>query len=100
MEVGGKAEDLGGAGRPGRPILHAYSCSVPQVWLREALQLLGYPALPYSQGSAAATVQLQASLPAKKHQLLGVVHHRPSSVPHDAARGQEEGAVAGLPGLL
>ena len=97
---GGEAEDLGGAGHPGRPILHAHSCSVPQVWLHEALQLLGHPALPYSQGSATATVQLQASLPAQKHQLLGVVHHRPSTIPHDAARGQEEGTVAGLPCLL
>ena len=99
-EGGGQVEDSGGAGRPGRPVLHAHSCSVPQVWLCEALQLLGHPALPYSQGSSTATVRLQASLPAQKHQLLGGVHHRPSAIPHDAARGQEEGAVAGLPCLL
>ena len=72
----------------------------PQVWLHEALQLLEQPALRSSQGSASATLQLQASLPAQEHQLLGIIHHRPSAVPHDAARGREEGPVAGLACLL
>lgn len=83
-------------GHPGRPILHSHSCSVPQVWLHEAPgSSWGHPALPYSQGSATATVQLQAP-PSTEASAPGC---RPSPSPqpsrHDAKcrQGQEEGTV-------
>lgn len=74
--------------------------SPPQVWLHKTLQLPEQPSLQHSQGSVPATLRLQASFPAQKHQLLGIIHHCPSAIPYDTAWGPEKGPVAGLTCLL